>query len=244
MKKYMPVKIDSESFYFSIPLEPFIVEWEKTKDIYISCIAKDIMTMYGGAKLQHFVSSSSDSLADSWCKYRIFGGIDNLILRPDELQFKFENVLPTDFIDVANFIAKCFTILLPKLGYENIDSFSININSYVTFKEGTTNEYFRQYDTKVMAAELSQESDMHYLPSVNIIFQSENRDRVLRRTVEPSEISKSDLFITTNIYVLTSKTQEFYEEFKLLFQAINIANQTVGLELDLMEEINNALFNE
>ncbi len=244
MKKCFPIQINSETLSFSIPLNPFIVEWGKTKEIFISCIAKDIMTTYGGAKLQHFVSSSSDNLAESWYKYRIFGGIDNLILRPDELQFKFENVLPTDFFDVANFIAKCFTILLPKLGYENIDSFSINISSYVSFKEGTTDKYFQQYDTKVMVEELSQESDMHYLPSVNIIFQSENRDRVVRRTVEPSEISKSDLFIATNIYVLTSQTLDFYEEFDWLFQAINIANQTVGLELDLMEEINNALFNE
>ncbi len=249
MKKCMPVNIDSESLYLSIPLEPFIVEWGKTKDIYISCIAKDIMSMYGGAELQHFVSSSSDSLAESWCQYRIFGGINNLIiLQPDELQlqFKFENVLPTDFIDIAiaNFIEKCFTILLPKLGYENIDSFSININSYVTFEEGTANEYFEQFDKKVMIAELSQESGMHYLPSVNIIFESENRERALRRTVEPSKISNSDLFIATNIYVLTSQTQDFYEELKWLLRVINMANKTVGLVINPWEEIYNALFNE
>ena len=244
MKKCFPIQIDSETLSFSIPLNPFIVQWGKTKEIFISCIAKDIMTTYGGAKLQHFVSSSSDSLADSWCQYRIFGGIDTLILRPDELQFKFENVLPTDFIDVANFIANCFTTLLPKLGYENIDSFSISNNSYVSFKEGTTNEYFQQYDTNVIVPELSQEIGMHYQRSVKIIFESENRDRVVRRTVEPSEISESDLFIATNIYVLTSQTLDFDEELKWLVQTTIIANQTVGLELDIMEEIYNALFNE
>ena len=244
MKKCFPVQIDSEAFSFSIPLNPFIVEWGKTKEIFISCIAKDIMTTYGGAKLQHFVSSSSDNLADSWCKYRIFGGIDSLILRPDELQFKIENILPTDFIDVANFIAKCFTILLPKLGYKNIDSFSINTNSYVSFEEGTTNEYFQQYDTNVMVPELTQEIGMHYQRSVNIIFESENRDRVVRRTVEPSEISKSNIFVATNIYVLTSQTLDFYEELKWLVRVTIVANKAVGLVLNPVEEIYNELFNE
>ena len=239
MKKFMPIKIDSEILTFSISLEPFIVEWRKTKDIYISCIAKDIMTMYGGAKVQHFVSSTSDNLEDSWCKYRIFGGMNNLILRPDQLQFKFENVLPTDFTQVVNFIAKCITILLPKLGYENVSSFSVNINSHVTFKGGTTDEYFKQCDTKVMVSELSQESGMHFQPSLSIFLVSDNRERELRCTVEPSTIPTSDLFASVNIFVWTSNALNIKEEFDWLTRIITIANQAMGFAPIPMEEIEN-----
>lgn len=240
MKKCMPVQIDSEYFSFSIPLNPFIVEWGKTKEIFISCIARDIMTTYGGAELQHFVCSSSDSLVDSWCKYSIFGGMNNLILRPDQLQFNFENISLTNNEEIGNLITKCFNILLPKLGYKDVNSFSINVSDHVTIKDGSKNEYFEKYDKELMMGEISMEKGMNYKPSVSVIFESENRERILRYSVEPSAISTSDLFVAINIFVFTSNSLIFKEEIDWLNRAVAIATQSVGLKPIPEEGIDNA----
>ena len=51
MKKCMSVKIYSKSMYLSIPLEPFIVEWGKTKDYIhhstaLHCVGSNSIFLY------------------------------------------------------------------------------------------------------------------------------------------------------------------------------------------------------
>ena len=234
--KILPVRLDRHQLLLTFHLEPFITEWEKARQAFVSFIAREFGDRLAVRPQDFTAASSSADLGEAWCKYRMFDGSRMIILRPDSLQFDFPGLLDADYPLLEELIGKGMEILLPVLGDYGRSSYSLASNRHVAVMEGSAEGYVARFANNGISSTIEDEPRVTYRPSAGFILASDDENRVLRRTVEQSEVLPNGLYITTRIFVAASVVTPFEEEYRWNEQISNIADRAIGIEYQ-MEEV-------
>ena len=227
--KNLPVRLDRDHVSVTFRLIPFIVEWGRARQAFVSCIAREF-----GDRLavcpQDFSAASSADFGETWCRYRIFGGSSTITLRPDSLQFDFPGLPNADDPLLEDLIETGMEVLLPELGDYGRSSYTLASNRHVAVVEGSAEDHVARLANKEMASTTESEPLVTYRPVAGFILGSDGESRVLRRTVEQSEILPNGLFIATRLIVAASVVTTFEEERSWVERMSKIANRATGIE--------------
>ena len=232
--KNLPVQLDRHQLLLTFHLEPFITEWEGAMQAFVSFIAREFGDRLAVRPQDFTAASSSADLGDAWCKYRMFDGSRMIILRPDSLRFNFPELLDADY-PLLEEIGKGMEILLPVLGDYGRSSYSLTSNLHVAVMEGSAGGYTARFANNGISSTIEDEPRVTYRPSAGFILVSDDENRVLRRTVEQSEVLPNGLYITTRIFVAASVVTSFEEEYRWNAQIWNIADRAIGIEYQTEE---------
>ena len=226
----MPVRIDRDEVSFTFHLSPFISDWEGAKQTFVSCITRDFGDILRRALPRDFNTSLSSEPGEARCTYRMYGGSSTMTLRPDSLQFIFPNLLDTDYPVVNEIVRRGTAVLLTKLdGYERHE-YSLTTNRHLVPLAGIAEAYLAQFSSDEMANAATAEPGMRYRPSASFtLVGSTDEYRVLRRSVEQSEVLANGLFVTTHIFVSASGLSSFEDELQWINWVCRIADQAVGI---------------
>ena len=209
-------------------LNQFIANWEAGRISFISCIADDFGDLLS-PRPHDFSSAVPADLGEAWCKYRIFGGASTVILRPDALQLTFPNAIETDYPLIIETLRRVLKVLLSKIGGYDRQSYTLMDNHHATIVEGESEAYLSEYANRKMSDAVRQEPGVECRPSVGFTLRSTDGNRVLRRSMEQSEILPNGLFITNHIFVSLPNLTEFDEERSWIDQINNLANRASGI---------------
>ena len=91
--------------------------------------------------------------------------------------------------------------------------------------EGESEAYLSEYANRKTSDAVRQEPGVECRPSVGFTLRSTDGNRVLRRSMEQSEILPNGLFITNHIFVSLPDLTEFDEERSWIDQINNLANR-------------------
>ena len=232
--KNLPVRLDRHQLLLTFHLDPFIIEWEGARQAFVSCIAREFGDRLAVSP-QDFISASSTDFGETWCRYRIFSGSRTITLRPDSLQFDFPALLDVDYPLLEELIGKGMEILLPVLGDYGRSSYTLASNRHVAVMEGSAEGYIARFANDGIASTVEGEPLVTYRPSARFILASDDKNRVLRRTAEQSEVLPNGLFIATHIFVAASVVTSFGEEYRWNEQMLNIADRAMGIEYQTEE---------
>ena len=218
--------------YITFKLTPFVTEWDKVRQAFIS----GIVNHFDNMSLSDISTSLSAELSDSWCKYRIFGGSSTILLKPDSLRLTFPNLLITDYPTAVEIIRFGVDSLLPMFDCYNQHSYILISNRHVDLLDGGSRMYLEQFAHNSMQCAVEFEPKMRYKPSASFTLENENRNRVLRRSVEQSEILNNGLFLATSIFVLDNTLNEFDDECHWVERIYELADISIGIEFE-MEDV-------
>lgn len=228
--KDLPVRLDRDHVSVTFHLIPFIVEWGRARQAFVSCIAREFGDRLA-VRPQDFSAASSADLGETWCRYRIFGGSSGTItLRPDSLQFDFSGLPDAGYPLLVDLIEKGMEVLLPEIGDYGRSSYSLASNCHVAVMEGSAEDHVARLANKDMASTTASEPPVTYRPVAGFILGSDGENRVLRRTVEQSEILPNGLFIATHLFVAASVVATFEKERSWFDRISKIADRATGIE--------------
>ncbi len=225
----MPVRIDRDEASFTFHLHPFISNWEGAKQTFVSCITRDFSDVLVRVLPRDFSASSSSEPGDAWCTYRMYGGSSTMTLRPDSLLFAFPNLLGTDYPVVYEIVSRGAALLLPKLGGYEPHVYSVVANRHLAPLAGVAEAHLARFSSDEMANAAANVPSMQYRPSASFTLVERDGDRVLRRSVEQSEVLANGLFVTTHIFVSASGLSSFEDELHWIDRICHIADRAVGI---------------
>ena len=224
------VRIDRDEAFFTFHLSPFISNWEGAKQTFVSCITRDFGDVLMRVLPRDFSASLSSEPGDAWCTYRMYGGSSTMTLRPDSLQFAFPSLLGTDYPVVNEIVRRGVAILLSKLGGYERHAYSLATNRHLDSLAGTAEAHLARFSSDEMVRAAANASGMQYRPSASFtLVGSADEYRVLRRSVELSEVLPNGLFVTTQISVSASGLSSFENELQWVNWVCQTADQAVGI---------------
>lgn len=225
------VRIERDEASFTFHLSPFISDWEGAKQTFVSCITRDFGDILIRVLPRDFSASLSSEPGDAWCTYRMYGGSSAITLRPDSLQFTFPNLLDTDYPVVNEIVRRGTAVLLTKLGSYERHVYSLTTNRHLAPLTGIAAEaHLAQFSSDEMVDAAAAEPGMQYRPSASFtLVGNADEYRVLRRSVEQSEVLPNGLFVTTHIFVSASGPASFENELQWINWVCRIADQAVGI---------------
>lgn len=226
----MPVRVDRDEVSFTFHLTPFISDWEGAKQTFVYCIARDFGDVLMRVLPRDFSASLSSEPGDAWSAYRMYGGSSTMTLRPESLQFTFPNLLATDYPVVNEIVKRGVAVLLTKLGSYERHVYSLATNRHLAPLSGIAEAHLRRFSNDDMGSAAANASGMQYRPSASFtLVGSADEYRVLRRSMELSEVLPNGLFVTTHISVSTSDLSSFENELQWINWVCQIADQAVGI---------------
>ena len=95
--------------------------------------------------------------------------------------------------------------------------------------EGESEAYLSEYANQKMSDAVQQEPGVECRPSVGFTLRSTDGNRVLRRSIEQSELLPTGLFITNHIFVSLPNLTVFDEERSWIGQIDKLANRASGI---------------
>ena len=222
------VRTDRGEVAATFRLSPFITDWETGRKSFVSCIADDFGDLLS-PRPHDFSSAVPADLGEAWCKYRIFGGASTAILRPDSLQLTFPNAVEADYPIILETLRRTLNALLPKIGGYDRHSYTVMDNHHATIVQGESEAYLAEYASRKMSDAVGQEPGLECRPSVGFTLRSPDGNRVLRRSIEQSEILPNGLFITNHIFVSLPNLTELDQERSWIGEINKIANRASGI---------------
>ncbi len=232
----LPVRVRQTAASVTFPLRPFIFDWERAKRIFVSGMVSDVMRGFE-TKARDFTVSPMADPGESWCRYRIAGGPNMAILRPESLQFDFPNLIGMDYELETGIVQRAMESLLPALGSWEEHSYFLAYDRHVDVIGSAPKTYLSQFSSDEMEKEAGRNRSefdiappMRYWPSARFVLRSDDGRRVLRRQVEQSELLSSGLFITTLIYASMLERPDFDYERRWFDHIAEIADRAVGIE--------------
>ena len=212
----------------SFHLSPFISDWEACRKAFISCIASDFHDLLS-PRPDDFSTSVASDPAEAWCKYRIFGGTRTFVLRTDSIRLSFPNMIDDDVPIAAELLRRVLEVLLPKLGGYDRHSYTLSLNYHVDVVEGASHAYLAQFANDEFADALRDEPTIEYRPSVGFTLGSVDGHRVLRRSIEQSEVLPNGLFVATRIFVSIPDLTTVEEEMGWIGRISDLAHRAAGI---------------
>ena len=209
-------------------LSAFVTDWEPARRTFIASVA-DTFREPLNPRPEDFSTALPTELGEAWCKYRLFGGSSTIVLRADSLALNFPNILRSEFGLVGEVLRRSADILLPKLGCYTEHSYTVTTNHHATAVNGQSHEYLAQHASAHIENPAS-ESALQYRPGIGFALRSNDGYRVLRRTIEQSEVLENGLFIVDNIFVRMPTLTKFEEELQWMVQVSNLADRAAGID--------------
>ncbi|MCY4468092.1 MAG: hypothetical protein OXC08_05170 [Thiotrichales bacterium] len=222
------VRTDRGEVGATFRLSPFITDWEAGRLAFISCIADDFGDLLN-PRPHDFSSAVPADLGEAWCKYRVFGGASTAILRPEALQLTFPNAIETDYPIIFEMLRRMLKVLLPRIGGYDRQSYTVIDNHHAAIVEGESEAYLSEFANRKMSDAMRHEVGVECRPSVGFTLRSTDGNRVLRRSIEQSEILSNGLFITNHIFVSLPELTEFDDERSWIGQINKLANRASGI---------------
>lgn len=233
----MPVRVDRDEASFAFHLSPFISEWEEAKQTFVSCITREFDDVLMRVLPRDFSASLSSDPGDAWYTYRMYGGSSTMTLRPDSLQFAFPNLLVTDYPVVNEIVRRGVAVLLKKLGSYERHVYSLTTNRHLALLTGIAEVHLAWFSNDAMERAAANASGMQYRPSASFTLSgSADEYRVLRRSMEQSELLTNGLFVTTHIFVSSSGLSNFENELQWIDWICQIADRAVGITYKTEED--------
>ena len=232
--KNLPVRLDRGDASVTFHLSPFITEWERAVQTFMSCITRELGDQLA-VRPQDFSVAAPTDFGETWCKYRIFNGSRTIILRPDSLQFGFPGVSNADYPLLNELIGKGMRILLSEIGDYGRSSYSIFHNCHVAVTEGSAEAFVARFADRGMADAVQDEPLVTYRPSASFSLGTGDGSRVLSRTVEQSEVLPNGLFITTHLFTAASAVMTSEEEKHWIERISQVADRAIGIEFQTEE---------
>ena len=230
--KSLPVRLDREDVSVTFHLSPFITEWERAVQTFMSCIAREFGDQLA-VRPQDFSVAAPTDFGETWCKYRIFSGSSTIILRPDSLEFGSPGVSNADHPLLNELIGNGMRILLSEIGDYGRSSYSMFSNCHAAVTAGSAEAFVARFADRGMANAVQDEPLVTYRPSARFSLGSSDGSRVLRRTVEQSEVLPNGLFITTHLFTAASAVMTSEEEKHRVERILQIANRAIGIEFQM-----------
>ena len=222
------VHADREDVSARFNLSAFVTDWDAARQTFIACIAKAFREPLN-PRPEDFSTAFPTELGEAWCKYRVLGGSSTIVLRADSLALNFPNITRADYTLVSEVLCRCVDDLLPALGNYEAHSYFISTNRHAAAVNGQSEQYLSRHSSahiKNAARDLA----MDYSPCIGFSLGSSDGYRVLRRTIERSEVLENGLFITDHLFVRMPELTKFEEEARLARHFSSMANRTAGIK--------------
>ena len=209
-------------------LNPFVTDWETARRTFVTCIA-DAFREPLNPRPEDFSTAPPTELGEAWCKYRMFGGSSNIVLRADAIAITFSNIVRADYALVGEILRRAVESLLPKIGGYNEHSYHVSTSQHAAAVNGRVDEYLAGHaSAKIKSA--ANEAEMEFHPCMAFSLKSNDGFRVLRRTIERSEVLENGLFVADHIFVRRPELTEFEAELQWMVRLSSTADQVAGLE--------------
>jgi len=222
------VRSDREDLSARFNLGTFVTDWETARKNFIAGIV-DAFREPLNPRPDDFSTAFPTELGEAWCKYRIFGGSSTIVLRADSLALNFPNIVRADYTLVREVLRQSVDILLPALGSYNEHSYHVSANQHAALVNGQSEHYLAQH-ASANIANAAGELAIEYRPSIGFSLKAGDGYRVLRRTIEQSEVLENGLFIADHIFVRVPELTTFEEELGWMVHIGNMADRAAGIK--------------
>ena len=222
------VQTERENLSARFDLNPFVTDWETARRTFFVCIA-DAFREPLNPRPEDFSTASTTELGEAWCKYRMFGGSSNMVLRADSIAITFSNIVRADYALVGEILRRAVETLLPKVGGYNEHSYHVSTSQHVEAVNGRVEEYLAGHASAKIKS-TANETEMEFHPCMAFSLTSSDGFRVLRRTIERSEVLENGLFIADHVVVRRPELTEFEAELQWMVRLSSTADRVAGLK--------------
>ena len=222
------VQTDREDVSAKFNLSPFVTDWGAARETFIECIA-DAFREPLNPRPEDFSTGSPTELGEAWCKYRMFGGSSTIVLRADSIAVTFANIVQTDYALVSEILRRAVEVLLPVMGKYNEHSYHLSTSRHVAAVNGRADEYLASH-TSAKIKSPAEEAEMEYRPCIAFTLKTSDGYRVLRRTIEQSEVLENGLFIADHLFVRTPDLTKFEDEARWVRRLSSTANRAAEIK--------------
>lgn len=222
------VQADREDLSARFNLSPFVTEWEVAKQTFIMCIA-DAFREPLNPRPEDFSTASPSELGEAWCKYRMFGGSSSIVLRADSIEITFSNIVRADYALIGEILRRTVETLLPKIGGYDEHSYHFSTRQHVAAVDGRVDEYLAGHaSAKIKSRANEAEIELH--PCIGFSLKTNDGFRVLRRTIEQSEVLENGLFVADHVFVRRPELTRFEDELQWMVRLSNAADRVAGIK--------------
>ena len=138
------VRTDRGNLSVTFDLSAFVTDWEGARKTFVAAIAERFREPLN-PRPGDFSAASPTELGEAWCKYRIFGGSNSIVLRADSLALSFSNIVNADYQIVLEVVRGTMERLLPALqGYER-QAYMVNSNYHVDVVDGRSDAFLAHH---------------------------------------------------------------------------------------------------
>ena len=222
------VQTDREDVSAKFSLSPFVTDWEAARETFVSCIA-DAFREPLNPRPEDFSTAFPTELGEAWCKYRMFGGSSTIVLRADSIAIAFSNIVRTDYAFVSEILRRAVEILLPKLGKYDEHSYRLSTSRHVAAVNGRSDEYLARH-AGARITNPASETEIEYRPCIAFSLKTSDGYRVLRRTIEQSEVLDNGLFIADHVFVRSPNLTRFEDEARWVRRLSSTANRAAEIK--------------
>ena len=224
----LTVQTDREEMSAKFNLSPFVTDWEAARQTFIECIA-DAFREPLNPRPEDFSTASPTELGEAWCKYRMFGGSSTIVLRTDAVAVTFSNIVRTDYALLSEILRRTVEVLLPKMRKYNEHWYHLSTSRHAAAVNGRADEYLAR-DASAKIKIPAEEAEMECWPCIAFTLKTSDGYRVLRRTIEQSEVLGNGLFIADHLFVRTPEMTKFEDEARWVRRLSRAANRVAGLQ--------------
>ena len=230
--KVLRVRLHDATINASFKLTRFIADWPSAQSSFISGIA-DGFRDWLPIGPRNFSVIPAFALEDLRCKCRLFGGVCEIVLEPEELRLDFENVKRGNDPIVQETVRRALEWLVGALGDHGLDRLSFQAFADMEALEaGAADAYLDQFMPAEADELMKSEANVKCLPSTRIVLSGEGGDWVLKRSVEKSLLIDNAVFVHTSFYMHSLDPVGFDDQRRLLGRVDKLADRAVGLDCE------------
>ena len=222
------VQTDRENLSAKFNLTPFVTDWEAARRAFVTCIA-DAFREPLNPRPEDFSTASPTELGETWCKYRMFGGASTIVLQADSVAITFSNIVRADYALIGEILRRAVETLLPKIGGYNEHSYNVSTSQHVAAVNGRADQYLAGH-ASAKHKSAARATEMEYHPCIAFSLKTSDGFRVLRRTIEQSEVLENGLFIADHVFVRKPELTKFEDELEWMVRLSNTADRVAGLK--------------
>ena len=220
------VRSTEEQIEFTLRLNPFITDWNAAPPKFFAGLTHRLHDLHA-LEPQDCGHNSSGSLADVWCRCRLFGGAATATLRTSEVCLRFDRVQRQVHPIVYEAIRRTLDLIEADFSAHQYETGFFTLNQHVLVIEDLSADAFLdQFKYPDTILTLSPDSELTYQPSVRVLFSNDRG--TVNRVIEKSAAVDGGLFVSTNIVLNgASFTSDTFEQVARGF--IDAVDDSVGL---------------
>ena len=222
------VRTDRENLSATFNFSPFVTDWETARRTFVTCIAEAFREPLN-PRPEDFSTASPTELGEAWCKYRMFGGSSTMVLRAESIAITFSNIGRADYALIGEILRQAVETLLPKIGGYDEHSYHVSTSQHAAAVNGRVDEYLAGHASAKIKNK-AKETEMEFHPCIAFSLKTSDGFRVLRRTIEQSEVLENGLFIADHVFVRKPELTKFEGELQWMVRLSSTADRVAELK--------------